>query len=87
MGRQIEDLRNLLIYARANRRSTQSSQGTSVGFVRVILSLLMLSALRSLIHRASKGPVEKCRRRKLCGADPPPFGGYKASKSVSDDHR
>ncbi|GFO15777.1 hypothetical protein PoB_004228200 [Plakobranchus ocellatus] len=36
---------------------------------------------------ASKGPVEKCRRWKLCGTDPPPFGGYKASKSVSDDSR
>ncbi|GFO46243.1 hypothetical protein PoB_007274800 [Plakobranchus ocellatus] len=36
---------------------------------------------------APKGPVEKCRKRKLCGTDPPPFGGYKASKSVSDDSR
>ncbi|GFO07222.1 hypothetical protein PoB_003372700 [Plakobranchus ocellatus] len=33
---------------------------------------------------APKGPVEKCRRRKLCGTDLPPFGGYKTSKSVSD---
>ncbi|GFO48702.1 hypothetical protein PoB_007520700 [Plakobranchus ocellatus] len=36
---------------------------------------------------ASKGPVEKCRKRKLCDTDPSPFGSYKASKSVSDDSR
>ncbi|GFO02803.1 hypothetical protein PoB_002930800 [Plakobranchus ocellatus] len=36
---------------------------------------------------ASKGPVEKCRRRKHCGTDQPAFGGYKPSNSVSDDRR
>ncbi|GFN91952.1 hypothetical protein PoB_001845800 [Plakobranchus ocellatus] len=40
-----------------------------------------------IFFQASKGPVERCRKRKLCGTDPSPFGGYKASKSVSDDSR
>ncbi|GFN84712.1 hypothetical protein PoB_001121800 [Plakobranchus ocellatus] len=34
-----------------------------------------------------QGPVEKCSRKKRCGTDPPPFGCYKASKSVSIDSR
>ncbi|GFN90446.1 hypothetical protein PoB_001695200 [Plakobranchus ocellatus] len=36
---------------------------------------------------ASKGPVEKCRRRKLCGTDLPPSGGYPKLQKMSDDSR